>query len=103
MVAEILRLSDLNDEQWEQASLPIRFAGLGVAQCQVVAGAAYLGSCALTTLVAEMLKRDPDKYVPDHVEHLLEDHERATGKAHTSTVGSKNDYQTRGTLPYLIV
>ena len=83
MVAEILRLSDLDDEQWEQASLPIRFAGLGVAQCQVVAGAAYIGSCALTkTLVAEMLKRDPEEYVPDHVEYLLKDHDRATGKAH---------------------
>ena len=43
MVAEILRVSCLTEDQWEQASLPVKFAGLGVNQTKVVAGSAYVG------------------------------------------------------------
>ena len=59
IVAEILRVPCLSEDQWEQASLPIRFAGLGVNKTQVIAGSAYVGSCALTkNLVAELLQQD---------------------------------------------
>jgi len=40
MVAEILRVSCLR--RWEQAFLPVKFAGLGVNQTKVIAGSAYV-------------------------------------------------------------
>ena len=81
MVAEILRVGCLSEEQWEQASLPVRYAGLGVAQTRQVAGAAFVGSCALTRdLVAAILKRE--SYHPDGVTELLADHAHTTGKPH---------------------
>jgi len=50
----------LSEDQWEQASLPIKFAGLGVNQTKVVAGAAYV---VLTCdLVAALLRKK--KYEP---------------------------------------
>jgi len=56
ILATILRIPCLTEDQWEQASLPIKFAGLGVNQTKVVAGAAYVGSCVLTRdLVAALL------------------------------------------------
>ena len=84
MVAEILRQPCLSDRQWDQASLPVRFAGLGVNQTKVIAGPAYVGSCTLTkNLVAALLGRDPSSFVPDGVTELLSAHESATGAVHT--------------------
>jgi len=51
MVAQILRVPCLSESQWEQASLPVKFAGLGVNQTKVIAGSAYVGSCALTSAI----------------------------------------------------
>jgi hypothetical protein len=84
MVAEILRQPCLSDRQWDQASLPVRFAGLGVNQTKVIAGPAYVGSCTLTkNLVAALLGRDPSSFVPGGVNELLSAHESATGAVHT--------------------
>ena len=78
MVAEILRVSCLSEDQWEQASLPVKSAGLGVNQTKVIAGSAYVGSCALTCdLVAALL--GVDSYEPTGVAELLSLHEAATG------------------------
>ena len=38
MVAEILRVPCLSEDQWDQASLPVKFSGLGVNQTKVIAG-----------------------------------------------------------------
>ena len=73
----------LSNEQWCQASLPIRFAGLGVNQTKLIARSAYIGSCALTKdLVAALLKRDPIDFEPTDVFEMLDFHEDATGKYH---------------------
>jgi hypothetical protein len=83
ILAQILRVSSLSDDIWEHASLPCRFAGLGVTQCKTIAGAAFLGSSALThELVCALLKRDPAESVPPFVEELLAEHAKATGRAH---------------------
>ena len=82
MLATILRVPCLGDDTWEHASLPTRFAGLGVTQTRTVAGAAFVGSCALThKLVAEMLKLDTS-VVPTEVTDLLAAHEDSTGTPH---------------------
>ena len=84
----------LTDDQWEQASLPVRFAGLGVNQTKVIAGSAYIGSCALTKdLVVALLKRDSSPYEPPELSVLLSAHEVATGAVHdfttlSTTIGS---------------
>jgi len=54
MVAEILRVSCLSEDQWEQGSLPV-LVGPGVNQTKVIAGSAYVGSCADRDLVASLL------------------------------------------------
>jgi len=83
MVAEIMRVPSLSEDVWEQASLPVRFAGLGVNRTKVIAGPAYVGSCALTKdLVAEMLGVPSNVYDPTGVDELLASHERLTGVAH---------------------
>jgi hypothetical protein len=83
MVAEILRVSCLSEDQWEQASLPVKLAGLGVNQTKVIAGPAYIGSCCLTKdLVAALLKRDPSSFEPSEVKELLATHESVTGISH---------------------
>ena len=83
MIASILRVPCLTDDQWEQASLPVRFAGLGVNQTKVIAGSAYIGSCALTKdLVVALLKRDSSPYEPPELSVLLSAHEAATGAVH---------------------
>ena len=83
MVAAILRVPCLSDDLWEQASLPVRFSGLGVNQTKVIAGSAYIGSCALTKdLVVALLKRDGSSYEPPEVSELLCAHEVATGAVH---------------------
>jgi hypothetical protein len=83
MVAEILRVPCLTDDQWEQASLPVKLAGLGVNQTKVIAGPAYLGSCCLTKdLVAKLLKQESSSFAPSDVKELLAAHESATGIAH---------------------
>jgi hypothetical protein len=84
MVAEILRVPCLTEEQWDQASLPVKLAGLGVNQTKVIAASAYVGSCTLTQeLVAVLLGVDADTFEPTGVSALLSAHEDATGKAHT--------------------
>jgi hypothetical protein len=84
MLTEILRVPCLSEEQWDQASLPVRFAGLGVNQTKVIAASAYLGSCTLTkTVVAAMLGVDADKFEPAGLSTLLTAHEAATGKVHS--------------------
>ena len=81
MVAEILRVPCLSEDQWEQASLPVKFAGLGVNQTKVIAGSAYVGSCALThKLVAALLGQEA--YEPTGVSELLSVHETVTGTSH---------------------
>jgi len=83
MVAEIMRVPCLSEDQWDQASLPVKFAGLGVNQTKVIAGSAYIGSCALTKdLVAALLRREASTYEPPGVSELLSAHEAATGIAH---------------------
>ena len=83
MVAEILRVPCLSEDQWDQASLPVKFAGLGVNQTRVIAASAYVGSCTLTKdLVAGLLKKDAVSFVPTWVTELLAFHESITGVAH---------------------
>jgi ubiquitin carboxyl-terminal hydrolase 44/49 len=83
MIAEILRVPCLTEDQWEQASLPVKLAGLGVNQTKVIAGPAYVGSCCLTKdLVAALLKQDSSSFEPSDVKGLLAAHEAATGITH---------------------
>ena len=66
----------LSDDQWDQASLPVRLSGLGVNQTKVIAGSAYVGSCALTKdLVAALLRADAGSFEPAGVTELLDAHE----------------------------
>ena len=81
MVAEILRVPCLTEDQWDLASLPVKLSGLGVNQTKVIAGSAYVGSCTLTKdLVAALLGKDATSFEPDGVT-VLSDHEAATGGA----------------------
>jgi hypothetical protein len=83
MVADILRVGCLAEDQWEQASLPVRLSGLGVSQTRVTAGSAFVGSCALTKdLVAQLLGKDGATYEPDGVSELFAAHEAVTGNLH---------------------
>ena len=80
----ILRVPCLTEDQWDQASLPVKLAGLGVNQTKVTAAPAYVGSCALTkNLVAAMLGVDAEKFEPSGVSALLTAHVVVTGKVHT--------------------
>ena len=94
MVAEILRVPCLTEDQWDQASLPVRFAGLGVNQTRAIAGSAYVGSCALTKdLVAALLEQDSSSMMPG-VSELLTSHETATGITHDfASLSSKQSVQ----------
>ena len=85
----------MTDDQWEQASLPVRFAGLGVNQTKVIAGSAYIGSCALTKdLVVALLKRDSSPYEPPELSVLLSAHEAVTGAVHDfTTLSTKQSVQ----------
>ncbi len=79
----------LSDDQWDQASLPI----IGVNQTKVIAGSAYVGSCALTKdLVAALLGANAASFEPAGVTELLDAHERATAASHTlsSLAGEKS-------------
>lgn len=81
MLATILRVPCLAEDQWEQASLPVKYAGIGVNQTKIVAGPAYIGSCVLTRdLVAALLKRK--HYNPPGVAELQAEHEAATSIPH---------------------
>jgi hypothetical protein len=81
ILATIMRVPCLAEDQWEQASLPVKFAGLGVNQTKIVAGPAYIGSCVLTRdLVAALLKRK--EYEPSGLTELLAVHEVATSVSH---------------------
>ena len=81
LLATIMRVPCLAEDQWEQASLPIKFAGLGINQTKIVAGPAYIGSCVLTrNLVAALLKRK--EYEPSGLLDLLAAHEAATSIRH---------------------
>ena len=83
MIAEILRVPCLTEDQWEQASLPVKLSGLDVNQTKVIAGPAYVGSCCLTKdLVAALLKQDSSSFEPSDVKGLLVAHEVATGITH---------------------
>jgi len=83
ILAVILRVPCLSEEKWTHASLPTRFAGLGVTQTKTVAGAAFIGSSMLTKdLVAALLKQDPATFVPDGVEALLAEHNLAASTQH---------------------
>ena len=97
IVAEILRVPCLSEDQWDQASLPVKFAGLGVNQTKVIAASAYAGSCTLTKdLVAQLLRvADPSSYEPAGVTDLLSAHEATTGVVHTlsSLSGEKSVQQ----------
>ena len=55
----------------------------GVNQTKVIAGSAFVGSCALTKdLVAQLLGQEAATYEPDGVSELLAAHEAATGNSH---------------------
>jgi hypothetical protein len=83
ILAEILRVPCLAEDKWEHASLPTRFAGFGVTQTKVIAGAAFIGSCALTRdLTAALLHRNPGSFEPGELKGLFMAHEAATGHAH---------------------
>jgi len=94
MVAEILRVPCLSDDHWDLASLPVKLSGLGVNQTKVIAGSAYVGSCALTkSLVAALLGREA-AFEPDGVVDLLSAHEADTGTLHTlSSLASEKSVQ----------
>ena len=94
VVAEILRVPCLSDDQWDQASLPVKLSGLGVNQTKVIASSAYIGSCALTKdLVAALLGVDAE---PAGVAELLAAHEVATGALHTlSSLSSEKSVQQK--------
>ena len=63
-----------SEDQWDQASLPVQLAGLGVNQTKVTAASAYVGSCTLTkNLVAAMLGVDAEKF--DVLEMVIKLHE----------------------------
>ena len=65
----------------------MKLSGLGVNQTKVIAGSAYVGSCALTKdLVAALLGVDAASFEPAGVTELLEAHEVATGASHTLVV-----------------
>ena len=84
MVAEILRVYG------NKHLCPMKLAGLGVNQTKVIAGSAYVGSCALTRdLVDELLGEDADE--PTGVADLLPLHEAATGASH--------DFKSLSTTP----
>ena len=68
MVAEIMRVP--TEDEWEQASLPVKFAGLGVNQTKVIAGS------------DRALRQDASSYEPAGVSELLSAHETATGITH---------------------
>ena len=91
----------LSEDQWDQASLPVKFAGLGVNQTKVIAASAYVGSCTLTKdLVAQLLRvADPSSYEPAGVTDLLSAHEATTGVVHTlsSLSGEKSVQQKLST------
>ena len=88
--------------QWDQASLPVKFAGLGVNQTKVTAASAYVGSCTLTkSLVAAILGVDADKFEPLGVPTLLAAHEMVTGKVHTLSAVMRNR-SSRTSLPHAI-
>ena len=97
MVAEILREPCLSDDQWDQASLPVKLSGLGVNQTKVIAGSAYVGSCALTKdLVAALLGVDASSFEPMGVAELLAAHEVSTGASHTlSSLSSERSVQQK--------
>ena len=79
MIAEILRVPCLTEDQWEQAS--VKLSGLGVNQTKV--RPAYVGSCCLTKdLVAALLKHDSSSFEPSDVKGLLATHEVATDISH---------------------
>src|SRR6185437_551721 len=89
-----------SEDQWDQASLPVKLSGLGVNQTKVIAGSAYIGSCTLTrALVAALLGRDVSSFEPAGVSELLSAHEAATGAAHTlpSLAGEKSVQQKLST------
>jgi len=68
----------------------VKFAGLGVNQTKVIAGSAYVGSCALTRdLVAALLGQN--SYEPTGVAELLSLQEAATGTFH--------DFESLSTTP----
>ena len=70
----------------------MKSAGLGVNQTKVIAGSAYVGSCALTRdLVAALLGVAEDLYEPTGVTELLSLHETATGASH--------DFESLSTTP----
>jgi hypothetical protein len=62
MMAENLRVPCLTEDQWEQASLPVKLSGLGVNQTKVIAGPAYVGSCCLTKDLAALLKQSSSSF-----------------------------------------
>jgi len=95
----IPRVPCLAEEQWEQASLPVKFAGLGVNQTKVIAGPAYMGSCVLTRgLVAALLKRK--EYEPPGLAELLVAHETATSFGHDlADLSTQRSVQQRGLVP----
>ena len=79
MLATILRVPCLAEDQWEQASLPVKYAGIGVNQTKIVAGPAYIGSCVLTR---DLVVRKRKHYDPPGVAELLAEHEAATSIPH---------------------
>jgi len=66
-----------------------------VNQTKVIAGSAYIGSCALTKdLVCSLLRQDPASFVPPGVSELLSAHESATGSTHDfETLATKQSVQ----------
>src|SRR5580704_10001113 len=53
---QIVNHKDLSDEGWQQASLPVRWGGLGVRSAVMLAPSAYFASAASTaTLVLKLL------------------------------------------------
>ena len=56
-LTEILNV-DLNDDQWLQASLPVRDGGLGIRSARMLAPSAFLASAASTLLLQQSIFPD---------------------------------------------
>jgi hypothetical protein len=43
----------LDDSVWEQASLPVRFGGVGVREIRILSPSAFLSSCSCTSAIVQ--------------------------------------------------
>jgi len=79
-MAGILRIAFLDANALKQASLPIRFGGIGITQTVPLVGPNFFSSYALmTTFIACILWHDSNRYSPPHVVDITTTHSLCTG------------------------